>query len=203
VPAAYITGSLMSEMRGFLLPSFVQSFKLAHDRKIKMKPLLALITACTIVSLVTGMWMILKLGYEGGGLSMERWWAKIGCVYPIGNAKEAMGEVTGDRSTNWIWLGIGAAVTYGIMMARSRFVWFPFHPIGYIMCAPAAMYSMWFSIFLGWLIKSLITKYGGTDAYRKVMPFFLGLITGEVTMILFWLVIDGWQGRTGHQLMPG
>jgi hypothetical protein len=40
-----ISGSLMFEMRGFLLPSFVQSFKLAHDRKIALKPLFALIAA--------------------------------------------------------------------------------------------------------------------------------------------------------------
>jgi DNA-binding LacI/PurR family transcriptional regulator len=25
----------------------------------------------------------------------------------------------------------------------------------------------------------------------------------QIAMMLFWLVIDGWQGRVGHRLMPG
>jgi hypothetical protein len=49
----------------------------------------------------------------------------------------------------------------------------------------------------------LITRFGGIDSYRKATPAFLGLALGDVTMILFWLAIDGWQGRTGHQLLPG
>jgi hypothetical protein len=61
----------------------------------------------------------------------------------------------------------------------------------------------WFSIFLGWLCKGLIMRFGGIDTYRKVTPAFLGLVLGDVSMMLFWLAIDGWQGRTGHQLMPG
>jgi hypothetical protein len=34
------------------------------------------------------------------------------------------------------------------------------------------------------------------------VPTFLGLTLGDVTMMLFWLCIDGSQGRTYHQLMP-
>jgi hypothetical protein len=45
-------------------------------------------------------------------------------------------------------------------------------------------------------------KYGGSDAYRRIIPGFLGLALGDVTMMLFWLAIDGWQGRTLHQLIP-
>jgi hypothetical protein len=49
VPGTFLQGSLMTDMRAFLLPSFVQGFKLAHDRKIRMKPLLALIMAVVTI----------------------------------------------------------------------------------------------------------------------------------------------------------
>jgi hypothetical protein len=64
------------------------------------------------------------------------------------------------------------------------------------------MRRLWFSIFLGWACKVLLTRFGGTDTYRKATPFFLGLALGDVAMMVFWLAIDGWQGRTHHFLMP-
>ena len=36
------------------------------------------------------------------------------------------------------------------------------------------------SIFIGWLLKILILRYGGARLFRQVTPFFLGLIVGDV-----------------------
>jgi hypothetical protein len=90
-----------------------------------------------------------------------------------------------------------------MMMARSRFLWFPLHPIGYLMCLTYPLNRLWFSIFLGWLGKTVISRFGGSDSYRNVRPLFLGLILGDLVMMLLWLAIDGWQGQLKHQLMPG
>jgi hypothetical protein len=49
----------------------------------------------------------------------------------------------------------------------------------------------------------MITRFGGSDTYRKTTPLFLGVALGDVAMMLFWLIIDGWQGHVGHKLMPG
>jgi hypothetical protein len=105
-------------------------------------------------------------------------------------------------AANWGWVGVGAALTWAIVTARSRFVWFPLHPIGLLMMVPFAMHAMWLSIFLGWLCKVLIMRYGGNDSYRKMVPLFLGLALGDIVMAVFWVLIDGWQGRTGHALLP-
>jgi len=203
VPGAFISGALMTELRGFLLPSFVQSFKLAHDRKIAMKPLLALIFAATLVSLAFALWTVLHLGYSVGGLQLQEWWARgNGAQAPAKNAKEIVSGVDDNFLLNWAFFAVGFLLTCGMMVARSRFLWFPFHPIGYIMCAPFALYTLWFSIFLGWFFKSLITRFGGTDSYRKAVPAFLGLALGDVSMMVMWVIIDAWQGRTGHILLP-
>ncbi len=58
---------------------------------------------------------------------------------------------------NWFWPGFGALLTYGLMLARTRFAGFPLHPIGYVMCLSYPMYMFWFSILLGWLCKGLIS----------------------------------------------
>lgn len=204
VPATFIQGGLMTDMRGFLLPSFVQSFKLAKDRGIAARPLLGLIAACVVTAMGIGWWNILRLGYaDVGGLQLETQWSRGNIVtLPAKNSLEFLQNPPGFSLANWTWLGVGALMTYGMMWARSRFLWFPLHPIGLIMCWPTAMYMLWFSIFLGWAVKTLIIKYAGNDSYRNLMPFFLGIVLGDIAAMLFWLGIDGWQGVKGHVLMP-
>jgi hypothetical protein len=201
-PASFISAGLMLDMRGFLLPSFVQSIKLAHDRKIAMKPLMALIMGVTLVSFFLSFWTIVRLGYLRGGNTLAVWWG-------TGNWSQAAFHTQGlikgletNLAANWSWVGVGAGLTWAIMVARSRFVWFPLHPIGLLMMVPFAMHAMWVSIFLGWAAKVLITRFGGTDSYRKAIPLFLGLALGDIVMAVFWVIIDGWQGRTGHALLP-
>jgi hypothetical protein len=38
---------------------------------------------------------------------------------------------------------------------------------------------MWLSIFLAWLAKAGLLRWGGLKGYRAALPFFLGLILGE------------------------
>jgi hypothetical protein len=64
------------------------------------------------------------------------------------------------------------------------------------------MHSMWLSIFLGWLAKVTITRFGGNESYRRATPFFLGMALGDIVMIVLWVLIDGWQGKMGHALLP-
>ena len=203
VPSWMIGGALMTELRGFLLPSFVQSFKLAHDQKIAARPLMALIAACIVVSFGMAMWTIVHMGYDYGGLTLQTWWARgAGAQAPAQNAAQMIKGAQDDLTLNWGWTAVGVAVTLLLMAARARFSWFPLHPLGYIIFTPFAIVTLCFSIFLGWLAKTLIMKFGGTPAYRAALPGFLGLALGDVTMMVFWVAIDGWQGRMGHYLTP-
>ena len=64
---------------------------------------------------------------------------------------------------------------------RTRFLWWPLHPSGYVLSGASwgGMVYFWFPTMVGWLIKSLIITYGGLKVYRKCIPFFFGLILGD------------------------
>ena len=49
-----------------------------------------------------------------------------------------------------------------------------------------------FSIFLGWMANALVTKYGSRDAYYRVRGFFIGLIVGEMLLVLLAAVLAYW-----------
>jgi hypothetical protein len=204
LPAAMIQLSMVIDLRANLMPSFMQGLKLAHDRKISAKPLILLIAAATLLSFALGIWMCVQLGYRGGGgLAFHDGFAKYLPQQPPTIAKQLSAPVAGMSALNWLWLTFGGAFTYAAMWARGRFSWFPLHPIGLLLGLTHPMFTLWFSIFVGWLAKILVTRFGGPDAYKKAVPAFLGLALGDVFMMLFWICMDGWQGRIGRILLPG
>jgi hypothetical protein len=75
VPAAIIETSFIQDYRGSLMPSFLQSFKLAHDRGINARALFWLLVAVIVISLLISMQMIVRLGMSMAGCS----WA-VGCM---------------------------------------------------------------------------------------------------------------------------
>jgi hypothetical protein len=48
----------------------------------------------------------------------------------------------------------------------------------------------WFSIFLAWMIKWIILKFGGMKAHRKALPIFIGITVGDATMIALWSIYE-------------
>ena len=82
----------------------------------------------------------------------------------------------------------GGFFTWFLMAMRSYFIWWPFHPVGYVVSGSWAGSWFWFPIFIAWLLKWLILRHGGLRSHRKAKPFFFGLIIGEFfVMSLFSL----------------
>lgn len=85
-------------------------------------------------------------------------------------------------------LTFGFLFTIALSVLRLRFTWWPLHPVGYLILDTFPSAHLWFSIFLGWLCKVLIVRFGGGKWYQGAKPFFIGLIVGESMAAAFWLV---------------
>ena len=110
-------------------------------------------------------------------------------------------KLAADRGMNSraLWWLIFAVIIVGMAVSQHMNV---LHPLGYAVAVSYPMFVFWLSAFIAWACKTLVTRFGGTDAARRLNAFFLGLVFGEVAMMLVWLIVDAWQGRTSHQLMP-
>jgi hypothetical protein len=203
MPASLIQSGIVYHMRGLIMPSFLHAFKLAHDRKISARPLGMLIAGVIAITMAISWITTIRLGYQVGGLQLgHRWFAQGGSLKPM-QFIESLRSPSAAASTNWFWLIFGGVLTYSLMLARSRFLFFPLHPLGYLTSLVFPSEMFWMSIFLGWLFKTIIGRFGGTDAVKRTTPLFLGVVFGDVVMMLFWLVVDGFTGHTGHIMMPG
>ncbi|MCX8053233.1 MAG: hypothetical protein N3B12_05445 [Armatimonadetes bacterium] len=50
------------------------------------------------------------------------------------------------------------------------------------------MHMLWLPLFIAWVIKLVILRYGGLKLYRRALPFFLGVILGECIVGSFWTI---------------
>lgn len=92
---------------------------------------------------------------------------------------------------------IGAAVAAALGVLSLAFAWWPLHPVGYLLWQSVPIAHAWFSLFVGWLIKQLLVRFGGSALFKASLPFFIGLIVGEVMAAGFWLLASSGLALAG------
>jgi hypothetical protein len=145
----------------------------------------------------------MHLSYKFGGVNLHHFWF-IGVPRNAGNyLQQLLAEPRQPSASGWIFTGIGAAAMSAFILARSYFLWWPVHPLGFAISTFYIMNYVWFSVFVSWLLKTLILRLGGPTHYRASRPFFLGLIMGQVFVTGLWLVIDHFTGMMDNQPIGG
>ena len=78
---------------------------------------------------------------------------------------------------------IAFAITFSLVIiftaCRHRFPWWPLHPVMFLTLATWQSTVLAFSFIIGWLVKSLVTKFGGGKLYQDLKPLMAGLVAGE------------------------
>ena len=185
VPFAFLDAVFFRDMRGLFLAGFLDDQKLSKGLKVQPRRLLVPVLLAIAVAYVAGTVSQLQLNYRMGNITLYG--------YPTANAKWAFDDAMATLNNSRPEAGgalpsfaVGAIVTTALVYLRQRFVWWPFHPLGYAMAPSYTMWVIWFPCFVTWLTKTLILRYGGMQAYRKAMPLFIGLVIGEFGMGVFW-----------------
>lgn len=118
-------------------------------------------------------------------------WSKYGALAKCDAWRSLAGRSSFDRLSTWLkvpqppdsggmfGIALGAAFTLFLSYMRMRYIWWPFHPVGYCMSNTATAYNIWMPFLIAWLAKVCIIKGGGMKMYRKAMPLFFGFIVGD------------------------
>ena len=87
-------------------------------------------------------------------------------------------------------IGLSFVFTMFLGIMRLRFIWWPFHPVGYVIgINGGTLDQFWLVLILSSIAKFVILKYGGARLYRRVLPFFLGLVLGDVVSGSYWAIL--------------
>jgi len=147
---------------------------------------------------VGSVWSILYLAYKYGGINLNGWFFGGGPQAPFAYIADKLNTPTQANWQGWVHTCVVGGIMALLMLARHHLLWWPLHPIGYPISAVWLMDELWFSIFLAWLIKLTVMKYGGPRLYRATRPFFLGLIMGQFVIAGTWLFVDFLTGMTDN-----
>jgi hypothetical protein len=193
IPASSLTSISMfwwmsRSQNSHVMPHQLEAYKMAEKTGIETKKLWIIMLISGVMGAFFCSWAILDTGYRYGGNG--------------GFALEAYGRLqswlTNPRTTDIpasIFMGFGFIFSFFLMAMKRRFLWWQFHPIGYAVTqGDWAITFIWFPIFVSWLLKLCILKYGSIKMHRKAIPIFFGLILGDFIIGAIWGLIGLFTG---------
>ena len=191
----------MLDNRSPLMPCVMQSLRLADDGGVSRRSLFPALGGAVALATIVSFVAYLRLMYVHGGTALNTWFTtyytrNLYCTWT--NHLIVNGEPP--RPETFLTMGIGAGSMWALVFMHRTHLWWPVHPIGYVMGASWPMINFWFPIFLGWLIKTWVLKFGGPKVYHRLLPGFLGLILAEFASAGVWAVIDLFAGVRGHEI---
>jgi len=173
------------------------SFNIADAAGTSLRRLTRLLLGGFFFALLVGMVVTLTGTYRFGFLTMKGGTVEGGLagfmVRILGHA--IYGNIEGlwdaePRPQGVFYIGVGAVVCLLFGALRLRFPWWPFHPVGYIMSNSLPVAQGLFPFFIAWIVKVLVTRYGGLRLYRATLPLAIGLIVGDLLNTSVWNVIN-------------
>jgi hypothetical protein len=190
---AFADHLLSHDQRGLLLTGMMDGARLGDRVGLRRRSLTLVIVAAILCAMAIAVPLQLVLAYKIGALKMDTWMMqgsplsqfRVNAAFLQGNANAAGG--------NWqipTFFAVGIGVTLFLLVMRSRFFWWPLHPLGYALAGSQSTIEFWFPCLLAWVLKSLTLRYGGISFYRAVRPIFLGLIVGEFGMAVLCSLVN-------------
>lgn len=178
--------------RQFPIQTHVDALQIGKRTGTPLRSLSVVLMGASALGILAAFWAYLHTMYQTGFESGKF----------AGPAMWAFGRAPWQKLNTWLTTPLpadqgmvqayffGAGFTLFLSLMRSRFAGWPFHPVGYLASGSFGLFRLWLPIFLSWLIKALLLRYGGLRAYRQALPFFLGLILGEFAAGFLRSVLD-------------
>ncbi|MBC8136972.1 MAG: hypothetical protein H8F28_13910 [Fibrella sp.] len=182
------------------MPNLLEGFKMAEGRRMPFAPLLGIFALASVASLLTTFATNYYTTYEAGATAKAtgyKWWVGQEAYSQLAVWLQS-GQQAGQQSLGF-FLG-GLVVVGGLAYLRQTFLWWPLHPTGYALGISYAMNYFWFCVFVAWLAKLCITRYGGMEAHKRAVPFFLGLVLGDYTIGALWSLLGLWLGTPTYKI---
>ncbi len=189
-----------ADLRTFVMASAANSLRIIEGEAKRKRMLFWAMMLSIIVTMVSSIWILLELAYSRGGINCNDWFFVGGARAPYDFFVSKILNPSGPNMAGWYITFGGAIGMLFLMLMRARFLWWPFHPIGFAIGPIWIMDQIWFTVFLAWLIKLAIVRYGGLKLFQKFRPLFLGLILGQFTCNGTWIIIDAIAGGRGNQI---
>ena len=194
--------------RSHPMPNQVESLRIGDRGGIPGKTLVLCMALAIGIGAVATFWTYLQVGYQYGVLA--RCEGHVGhfgweSFNPLQSWLQYPKEVNYPAIT---FMSGGFIFVFLLHFLRTHLMWWTLHPSGYVLSGASwgGLIYFWFPVMVSWLIKFMILKFSGWQAYRRAIPFFLGLVLGDfvprsvLSLISFVMNLYMPSSGAGHSL---
>jgi hypothetical protein len=189
--------------RAHPMPQQLEALKISERRHIHPRRTAAAILLAVWFGAIVTFWLLLDNYYRHG--AETGYYGPWALGFGNGIYRQLEGWLSYPRDTDVpavIFMGVGLGFTTLLMFLRTRFLWWPFHPLGYAMANSWGMYNLWCCLFVAWALKFIILRHGGLKSYRRAIPFFLGLALGDYILGGVWSILSILTDTPLYQFWP-
>lgn len=170
-----------------MLPQSLEMYKIGDATNLKRSHVTYLMLGCFTVGFWAGSIILLSYLHKYGAFNIKS------AALHLGEGFNSSYRFQTDP-VPWAVPALvgGFAITWILMLLRTTYVWWPLHPAGYVLAwHQQVFHHYWGSIFVAWLIKFLVVRYGGRNGGRIAERFMLGVIVGSVVIGILGVLIQG------------
>jgi len=199
---------LSCDPREAMMPFIANALRIAENAGIARGRLAAGMSGTLVIGLLAGLVLVLWLQYDRGVGRVDGWATRAvptqgfqfldneiqklkadGMLEPACRATgiERLRLVRAKKSFA-AFMGIGLLLFATCALLRLRFHKWPLHPVLFLVWFTWPVFHLGPSFLIGWAVKSLVVKIGGGSTYQKIKPVMVGLIAGDLTGGLVFMV---------------
>jgi len=201
---------LLAEPQESLMAFVSQGLRIGEGTCLTKQRLGRLAIGAFAIALVVAIPFAIWVDYSYGGYSQQYHWDSYGLPrmpfravvdnkielkskgeLNISNEMRPLERVANIRPDNqFLWsVGAGIVLVVLVYMARLRWTRWPLHPVLFLIWETRTACDLFWSFLLAWSIQVALTTYGTQAMYRKAKDFMIGIIAGELTGALFWMMV--------------
>lgn len=186
------------------MPHELEGFKMAQASGTRMRGLVPAMLAACFVGFAATAWTILHVSYHLGAAGRIHGWASLG--YGTEAYTKFAHWVRAPSGTDWGavgGMGVGFTIAATLSVLRRTLLGWPLHALGFSLSGGWSMMWAWPSLFLAWMCKALILRYGSLRGYRAGLPFFFGVIVGDIAVGALWSLVGAIWGVPVYSVWSG
>ncbi len=199
---ALLAAVVAIDPRSCLMPMVANALRFSESQGIATARLGRWLAVGALVALLVGVFSTIYVQYTFGQEG-QFFWGKSVAAMPFRWLERDMpgfDRPPADRydfsfahirpSKTFLWsAGFGLAAVLAFSFLRLRHTWWPVHPVLFVVWGTCTVVPLVPSFLLGWLIKTVVSKFGGGGAYRRNKPLFVGLVAGEFIAGVLWAAV--------------
>lgn len=193
---------IMHDPREHPMPAVANAYSLARPSLLPARWLTRALALALCVGFMVGFFAFVGVSYRYGSVTLDYYGTNMAPHWSLDRALGYGESPLRSHPGGILAMGVGGALSLWLGWMRSRYIWWQISPIGLVMASTYAMGRIYFSVFLGWLLRWLCVRLGGLHSYRRYLPFFLGLLLGEALYGGLAALFSALTGAPVPQFLP-